>query len=449
MESSAENTTEVKDAGLVLPEIEGLPTIARHGLGGAAIGGGAAALLGLLHQIKMERMLNKEEREAREPKEDENTIVLSLPAKEASDPGTFAAAWLAALGGGAGTYQLVRKLYHQNLLKDLESREDAAREEVLDQLMSSGEKTADAQEVFSPVDKAMGFATLLTLLGAGTTGYLTKKVLDAKFRATDREKYEPPEVQKVIFRSEPLEAETDEEKEASADELDAVRTLVVLHAVKAANDYSVFEEDAVKEAMAADGLDKEALVGMTSNPIVAATMAQLLENEATREAIQKAYMRNHPSLKYFQWAVGAPGAGRVVDYFTDRKMNKMFPPPVDLDQLSVAEAAGLPKPTMLQSLSYEMRNNPTLKNINEGRFSELFGKSAFISGSGIANSLVGSLVAENVDEEQGEAAAAETESAPDIDEMVSNIALSAEDDAAREYLQENEERIREILRQVL
>ena len=85
----------------------------------------------------------------------------------------------------------------------------------------------------------------------------------------------------------------------------------------------------------------------------------------------------------------------------------------------------------------------------QGFISKVLEKTAFISGSGIANSLVGSLVAENVDEEQGQAAAAETESAPDIDEMVSNIALSAEDDAAREYLQANEERIREILRQVL
>jgi hypothetical protein len=329
MFSNKPQEEEPKLAGVMLPEKEDLPTIGRHLLGGAAVGGSTAALLALIHDIRLQRQLGREQNKLMNPETDENTIVMQLPPKaatdkQANDPPTFALSMLAGIGGATGGYALIRKLYQQQLLKDIKRKEEAARTAVMNEMMAP--KTAQ----FSAADAGLGTAYLLALLGTGGSAYVTKKILDERFRAADREKYEPPKVNRIVFRSQPVDDPSElpeDEKVASAEDIDAVRTLFVLHMMKASDDFSVLDDTEVQKAAAETGLTKQAQIDLASMPEVMKAIAPLLQNEKFRRTLQRAYLADkHPMLsKLFGWALDLPIVRNIVDSMMYKRLG-MTPP---------------------------------------------------------------------------------------------------------------------------
>lgn len=315
-----------KDAGLVLPEKSDIPTILRYGVGGAAVGGGAAAILSLIQKINLDKKLSEERRRFANPETDENTIVLRLPAKraeekQANDPATFAASSLAALGGGVLSYQLIRKLHHKQVLKELAAREEAARTELLDNMLAKQSDEKQAAD-FSGPDSVLGSLLLLGLLGAGGSAYVTKKYLDQQFIEKDRAKYTPPKVNRVIIRTQPAdEASLDaHEKVGSDEDMDVLRTISVMHMMKAGNDMRAFEDAEVQAALAAANLTKEAALEMGTGTAMGDAVSGLLGQKDIRRSLQRAYMQDHPMLKHFKWALSVPGLSHIADRMTYSKL---------------------------------------------------------------------------------------------------------------------------------
>lgn len=445
---------DMKTAGLIIPEAEDVPTIGRYALGGAAVGGGAAALLKLIQYMRLQRRLSKERERIYNPKDtDENTIVLTLPAKQAdaekeavikeeggeyvlythdgskvlgrhksqkealaqehaiqmskhaNDPSTFALSWLAALAGGAGMYRLVNKIYHDRLLKDIKQQEAAARTQLLDQLTApktASEKTAEP--TFSYIDAPIGMGLLLTLLGTGATGYITKKILDEHFRQADREKFEVPKATRIVFRTQPATEEAvaqEGAKLASEEDVDTLRAAIVLHMVKASGDMSIFEDAEVKAAMEKTGQTQTGLMGLTGHPTLQGLFSTLLGNVDVRRAVQRAYMQDHPVLKHFQWALKVPGLNNIADRMTYSRLG-MQP-----------KTASLGLPTL----------------------------------SGVVNAALGNILTESQD---GKPAAEEAvqENKPDPEAVANSIQLSARDPVAQLFLKQKQLEIRKLLREL-
>jgi hypothetical protein len=322
---------EPKLAGVLWPEKEDIPTIARYGAGGLAMGGSAAALLSLIHDIRLQRQLGREQQKLQNPETDENTIVLNLPPKaaeekQANDPPTFALSMLAAIGGGTAGYSLVRKLYQQQLLKEIKRKEEAARTAVMNEMMPK----AGQAEPFSWADIPMGTAYLLAALGAGGSAYVTKKILDERFRTSDREKYEPPKVNRIVFRSQPPAAPEElppDEKVASEEERDALRTLVALHIMKAADDFDALDTPEAKAAMDTTGMTKDAAIELTKTADMLEVLAPLMKNEQFRHWAQTQYLqKKHPLLyKWFGWLRKLPFVQDWLDKQTYARFNMQAP----------------------------------------------------------------------------------------------------------------------------
>jgi hypothetical protein len=303
---------------------QGMGTVTRHALSGAAFGGGAAALVNLVH------MLNKM-REARakalKPTEiDENTIVLTLPPKRAeindahtkvkSVEGpesadfvlnrksgqsrrmgsmqfgprlcstekqageshgwpTLTASSLAALGGGVGGYMLVNKLYEMHRERRLQQELSAAKKEYMDLLSGNAVKGASCIEnafgwqvpgdekqagsTFGLLNYPLSWMALLSILGAGATGYITKRVLDEQFRAVQDKSLDIPKVKRIVFRSAPA-TDQDPEKVATADDSEAIMggLMVMMDRVSGTHRFTGSPE--LKPVLEKIGMTKEALV---------------------------------------------------------------------------------------------------------------------------------------------------------------------------------------------
>lgn len=390
-----------KSAGLIFPEMNDLPTIARFGVGGAAVGTGAAALMQLLQRMKIEKQLDKDERKVRHPETDKDTIVIRIPEKQANaegslsvvelqnlinsllaqheyddrddrqeksavikeehgkyvlydhtgsqvlgkhatrqdalkqeraiqaakhastekranDPATFALSWLAALAGGSGAYALMRKLDQKRIVRDLKEREDAAHTALMNEMYSGDEKQANT---FGPTDDLLGSGLLLTLLGAGATGYITKKIMDEKFKAEDEKSFKAPKVQRIVVRKVPLEEDTDDEKVASDEDLDVLRSALVLHMAKQAGDLDVL--------IANSGLEKSAQHSLfTANGPAASLSDSIMEllhsSPDLRHTLQSNYMNMHPILKHFKWALNFRPVASIADKMTFSKVPQLL-----------------------------------------------------------------------------------------------------------------------------
>ena len=264
-----------------------------------------------------------------------------------------------------------------------------------------GPKTAAS--TFSYLDVPLGSLLLMTLLGTGATGYLTKKILDERYHAAHTEKYEPPKATRVVFRSQPTTPEQlpEDEKMASAEDEDVLRAALVLHMVKASGDMSIFENPDVKAAMLTDGSTPQNWMDMTKHPSMQQLFASLMSNQGFRRTVQRTWMQDHPILKHMQWALKVPGLNNIADYMTNRKMAPL-----------------LAQPKMA------MFGVPTA--------------------SGITNSIIGSLIAEKADDDQpAKAAPVAAQASPE--EVANSVQLSAEDPKAQEFLEAKKARIRQLL----
>ena len=293
-------------------------TVGRFAVGGALAGGSAAALLNLMHTARAIQAERK--RRAGEGKTDANTIVLQIPRKSAEVTGTsdephkikvhesakqitrllkgatskqvrhysgeygskvaahgwptLTAASLAAIGGGTAGAMLVDKLYQVQREKQLRKELDLAKQEymgalvgrksaaALDELFGVQlEKTADdSHSAFGAISYPMAAAALLSVLGTAGTGYLTKKILDAKLEEVEGVGKDIPKVKRIVFQSTP---EADTTKHASVAEIKAIKATfaLMLDYVGGGTDYvgdEAIKTAAVEAGTTADELMKRA-----------------------------------------------------------------------------------------------------------------------------------------------------------------------------------------------
>ena len=123
------------------------------------------------------------------------------------------------------------KLYEMQRERRLKRQLDAAQREYMTVLgggsvkgasavgeMFSGdseEKQADG-ETFGMLNYPMAALALMTILGSGATGYLTKKVLDEKLEQAHDQSMDIPKVKRIVFQTAPAS-----DKAASADDCEA------------------------------------------------------------------------------------------------------------------------------------------------------------------------------------------------------------------------------------
>lgn len=332
-------------------------TIARYGAGGALVGAGAASLVNLVHHINMLRADRRRRRQPTDTDENTIVITLPKKASAQGDaPGiggggactavkdtqgpsrgdyvlngarrqsraqgtgkfgpqlthkragqgwpTLTAAWLATLGGGAGGAAVANRLYQAYRERQLKAELEAAKQEYMDAL-SGGQVKASSflDELTGQEKQGDGFGTLnyplaavalLTVLGGGATGYVTKRILDEKFKEVEDKSLDVPKVKRIVFRSAP---ETDPEKLASAEDIDCVKAglMVMMDRVSGTTKFTSL----AKQACADAGTSPEALVKLAEDWDVLEGFLKSqprLQNAVT--GIANDYMTKNPVMRY-------------------------------------------------------------------------------------------------------------------------------------------------------
>ncbi len=109
-------------------------------------------------------------------------------------------------GAGAG-YMTVKKVHDKAIQRRLERDEELARTEFIGALGGhSGIKRA-ADGALSGAEKqakldVMNVLALMTLLGAGGSAYVTKRMLDANMENDATRSYNPPKIRRIVLKSE-------------------------------------------------------------------------------------------------------------------------------------------------------------------------------------------------------------------------------------------------------
>ena len=294
--------------------------VGRYALGGAMVGGGGAAILNLAHLVRQLREERAKVMKPLETDENTIVITLPKKAEVLPGDGkkptgvvhksgsnvedyqlnrgkqarkvlsqqfgpklamdkvahgatgwpTLTASILAALGGGAGGALLVNKLYEAQRERRLKQELDASKQDYMSLLsgqdvkgaslideaftFETGEKQADT---FGVLNYPLAAAAVLTLLGSGATGYLTKKILDEKLRAAQEQSLDTPKVKRIVFRS---ETEPDVSKHASAEDRGTVLAglMIMMDRVGGVNRFTTCPE--VKAALDRAGMTADELV---------------------------------------------------------------------------------------------------------------------------------------------------------------------------------------------
>lgn len=243
---------------------------------------------------------------------------------------------LAALGGGTLGYAIINKIMQKHKEQQLAKMLDAAQQEYLDKLVG---KTACAADAFLPYSteeleksaqdhqgflQAPGFlswpiaaAALLTLLGTGGAGYITKKMLDEKVREQETANLDVPKVKKIIFRTAPLGqapdaklASSDTEECATEDDIDCVKAAL---AVKIAHLSGNPEHILTPEVMKLAAEEAKGVLGNIGSG-VDSLMEALGNNKLLQKALWAAAKGKHQILSHLPGgnALGQHMAGRRV-----------------------------------------------------------------------------------------------------------------------------------------
>lgn len=200
----------------------------------------------------------------------------------------------------------------------------------LDELTGQ-EKQGDG---FGTLNYPLAAVALLTVLGGGATGYVTKRILDEKFKEVEDKSLDVPKVKRIVFRSAP---ETDPEKLASAEDIDCVKAglMVMMDRVSGTTNFTSL----AKQACADAGTSPEALVKLAedwdvlegflkSNPRLQNAVAGIANDYMTKNPVMRyanklmlktpmgqAHARKLLFRKLTQMRQGmASGVGRAVDY---------------------------------------------------------------------------------------------------------------------------------------
>jgi hypothetical protein len=332
--------------------------------------------------------------------------------KEANWP-TLTASLLAAGGGGALGMALVNKIYQNKRIKDKERELEDAQQEYLDQLSKGAEAPfldslftkeavqAENRGTFSLLDYPAGLGVLFALLGAGGTGYLTKRVLDEHTKV-NKPPSAKPEVSRIVFKS-AADGETDQKCAESLEAMLGVytdilrgepRTLCETKCAAYLEDQGIEQADLYKQAVS----DFDTL------------MTRIYNDDGLRKNIQRAYMDSNPLAKYFKWGLSIPGLSHIADRKMYEKLQTAFQP-------SGGSLLGQAVPPQYKQAGL-----------------------LFPAVADVAASYYGSTLAEKDDLEEEEAAQVDT-AAEEPDERTARILdqleISADDPAAAEFIQKN------------
>jgi hypothetical protein len=153
---------------------------------------------------------------------------------------TQTASALGVVGGGLAGAALVDRIYAIHREMKLKREIEAAKQEYLDMLQGGEPKTAEARSIlysFTPVgtekqagaesfgaqNYPMTVMALLTLMGSGSTAYITKKILDEKLRESEDVGFDPPKVNRILIRS----AKSPQPQEIGQDEFKAAMVMAI------------------------------------------------------------------------------------------------------------------------------------------------------------------------------------------------------------------------------
>lgn len=275
---------------------------------GGATGLGLAGIAGIIREVGLQKAHDKAMRNPEES--DDNTIILTVPQRKAAalkramekcgavidELGRSAAAIAEKNRNAASSYNthvlakasvplsalaayiIADKLHSADIKRRLKQEESEARSEFIDGL--SAKQAEDMHWVVYGDDAGLvkegsnnqlqkfwnwlgGTAGALTLLGAGGTAYITKRLLDAKDDARSSEGWDPPRIKRVVIRSAPLAVDTEKEKVASASDIDSVRAaLLVTMSALSGKSIGVLDSKEAKQAMAEAGTSKAELYAM-------------------------------------------------------------------------------------------------------------------------------------------------------------------------------------------
>jgi len=377
-------------------------TVGRAAMGGAMVGGGATAVLSLIHMLRS----MKQRQETEQAEDEEGTITLTLPPKAAkscdpvklvkvespkvtsvtgpkkqfrhaidgkfgnktaAEPGkwqTLSGKWLAGGAGAAGGAYVVNKVYQKIRERKLEQELEAAQQEYMDLLQrGSASKLATSMDSLFPMGKdaadkwgllsyPLASAAVLTVLGTGATAWMTKKVLDEKLRGAKGRGLDLPQLQRIVFKTAPqpvaaptaLVGEEEEEpgyKQATAEDIVDVQAALGIMMDKVGSHTLVLDTDYVQAEMVKAGTDVRGMFKLAQD--IDALMNYLRQNPQLSRMVQRATMEKHPVMKHFRWATKIPGLNRIGDWFANRKINNYFRPKPQAQPAASGPSAWLAK----------------------------------------------------------------------------------------------------------
>lgn len=330
-----DNNAEFKPFGI------DLGTTGRYAAGGALAGVSLASLLALVkefHKMKTEHELGLDNDN---PTSGEN-IVLTLPKtaglNKTANWQTLVASLLAAPVAGYPAYALMDQLLASKRLKELSEERDAAKNEYLDLLLKARRpdmlKTSeDTQSSFKPFDYLIGLPILATVLGAGGTAWLTKRVLE-NYDSNIPESQKHPRIRKVLYKMEGNDVpglkrpEDDKAEDEEIVEFKPGSDETVKAACAVFMDICSGSPDILADQRCVDYLEKTgsspAEIYKLADEDIDRLVGKLEMDPELRSIIKRVSMERHPILKYLKWAVDIPGIAQLTDIPLYGRINKLL-----------------------------------------------------------------------------------------------------------------------------
>jgi len=218
---------------------------------------------------------------------------------------TFTASMLGAGVGGIAGFKLVDTLMRKRHERQLKKELDSARQEYLDMLQKGAgeldvafqplEKSAQDRQFYT-LDPVLGTAALGLLLGTGGTAYITKKLLDDKFKDDSEERKRRERlarVKRIIFQTAKSASVIDADTEAG-DELLKAALAVFLDI--GLGEYAVMNRPEVKQALDQRSLTADDMVKLATSDYDI-LMMKFQSDPELRRLMRNAAADTHPLLK--------------------------------------------------------------------------------------------------------------------------------------------------------
>jgi hypothetical protein len=391
--------------------------------------------------------------------------------------------------GGVLGYKAVDALYQARLKRKLQQEEDAARQEMLDMLQNPGMKTAGwlddivdvpalSKQSQSRLDPWLGSPTLLWLLGTGGTAYLTKKLLDAKQQEKDEEGLDAPKVRRIVFRSQPEQA-TPELKQASAEDLGVLQAAMFVMMDKMGSETRVLSDPRMTPLLKQAGLSIPKLFKLADNADDLVT--ELYGQPELWKKIKRVGIENRPSMRRFgwgkyqieipagaaNWAANLPGIRGKTDDMLRNQLSKAIRGDqatprqgepgyggLDFKQLAGNAVSGMSR--FAKGLGQRfLRGYQGFTTPQPGQTvaqtpmqaADAVKYSSIVAP--ILSSFVGSSLARQTEPEDGVNTWDTIPERTDVNRVLRNISLEAEDPQAQAFLQAKRARIRKLLAQLV